>query len=64
MYICSCEAVNDQTVRAAIASGASTIDEIGARCRAGTQCGGCHVLLAQLLDDVRVSRPAARHSAA
>jgi bacterioferritin-associated ferredoxin len=64
VYVCSCRAVNDTTVRAVIASGASSIEEIGARCGAGTQCGGCHVLLERLLAQAAVARPTARHHAA
>jgi bacterioferritin-associated ferredoxin len=51
MIVCSCEAVNDRTVRTAIASGAATVDEVTGRCRAGGGCGGCHRLLERLLAD-------------
>jgi bacterioferritin-associated ferredoxin len=36
-------------VGAAIAGGASTIDEITAACAAGADCGACHVSLRELL---------------
>ena len=49
MLICSCKAVSERTVRAAIADGASSIDDVGRRCGAGTQCGGCHLLIEELL---------------
>ena len=49
MIVCHCEAVNDQTVRAAVLSGASDIAAVGERCRAGTDCGGCHRMLERLL---------------
>ena len=49
MYACSCRAVRERTVRAAIAGGAATLEEIGARCGAGTVCGGCHPILEDLL---------------
>ena len=45
MVVCHCKAVSDRTVDAAIASGASTVPEITARCTAGGGCGGCHRLL-------------------
>ena len=65
MYACSCHAVKDTTVRAAIAAGATTIEDIGARCRAGSQCGGCHELLERLLAEAAVTiRSAAVHHAA
>jgi len=49
VLICSCKAVSERTVRAAIADGASSIDDVGRRCGAGTQCGGCHLLIEELL---------------
>lgn len=53
MIVCSCQAVNDRTVQAAIASGATTIQEVAARCGAGARCGGCWPALSQLLDEAR-----------
>ena len=51
MIVCSCEVVSDRTVNAAIASGASTIQEVSSRCGAGARCGGCWPTLAELLDE-------------
>ncbi|HEX3946534.1 MAG TPA: (2Fe-2S)-binding protein [Acidimicrobiales bacterium] len=51
MLICSCKAVNDRTVRAAIGSGAATVDEVTRRCKAGGGCGGCHSMLQRLLSE-------------
>jgi bacterioferritin-associated ferredoxin len=53
MLICHCRAVNDATIRAAAAAGACGPDELGARCGAGTDCGGCLPALQALLDEVR-----------
>lgn len=50
MFVCSCRAVTDRTVRATIASGARTIEDVAARCGAGGRCGGCWPALAELLD--------------
>jgi bacterioferritin-associated ferredoxin len=49
MILCLCQAVVDRTVGAAIAEGASTLDEIVAACAAGAGCGGCHPSLLALL---------------
>lgn len=49
MYVCHCRAVNDRTVRAAADAGAQTIDELTELCGAGGDCGGCHLLLEELL---------------
>lgn len=51
MYVCSCRGVTDRTVRTAISAGASCIEEIAARCGAGSRCGGCHPVLERLLAD-------------
>lgn len=53
MLVCSCKAVSDRTVRAAIGSGAATVSEVTRRCKAGGGCGGCHVLLERLLVESR-----------
>jgi bacterioferritin-associated ferredoxin len=51
MFVCSCCAVTDRTVDAAIASGASSIEEVADRCGAGSRCGGCWPELQRLLDE-------------
>ncbi|HEY3941148.1 MAG TPA: (2Fe-2S)-binding protein [Acidimicrobiales bacterium] len=64
MVVCHCKAVTDRTVDAAIASGASSVPEITARCAAGGGCGGCHRLLHALLDTAMAKREPADASAA
>jgi NAD(P)H-nitrite reductase large subunit len=49
LIVCHCEAVNDATVRAAVLSGADDVAAVGERCRAGTNCGGCHPTLERLV---------------
>lgn len=58
MNVCSCHAVTDRTIDAAIASGASTVGEVIQRCSAGGRCGGCWPALQRLLDqhDARYER--------
>jgi bacterioferritin-associated ferredoxin len=51
MFVCSCRAVTDRTVDAAIASGASSVREVAERCGAGSRCGGCWPALQALLDE-------------
>lgn len=58
--VCLCEGVSERKIRRAIADGADTIDEIGARCGAGTNCFGCHPTLEDVLHECRVSMPVAR----
>jgi bacterioferritin-associated ferredoxin len=49
MYVCYCAGVSDRAVEAAVADGARSIEELGKRCGAGAECGGCHPVLAELL---------------
>jgi bacterioferritin-associated ferredoxin len=50
MFVCHCRAVSDRAVRAAVEAGDRTIEELGRSCGAGTDCGGCHEVLAELLE--------------
>ncbi len=49
MIVCHCESVNDRTIDHAIAAGASDVEAVASACRAGSQCGGCHDTIEQLL---------------
>ena len=51
MLICSCRAVNDRSIRAAIQAGATTPQELAEMCGAGGECGGCVPALLELLDE-------------
>ena len=51
MFVCSCRAVTDRTVDAAIASGASCVEEVAQRCGAGSRCGGCWPELERILQE-------------
>jgi bacterioferritin-associated ferredoxin len=57
MYVCICEAVTEDAVRAEIAAGARSVGDLAERTGASTNCGSCLEHLQELLD-------AARHSAA
>ena len=49
MYVCHCLGVSDRDVKAAVAGGARSLEELEAACGAGAECGGCHPFLAELL---------------
>lgn len=51
MYVCICRRVSDREVRQVIESGAQTIDAVGERCGAGTDCGSCVEEIADMLCD-------------
>ena len=49
MYVCVCRSVTDSQVQRAIAQGANTREAVGRQCGAGTDCGGCHDELDDLI---------------
>jgi bacterioferritin-associated ferredoxin len=53
MVVCVCQGVNEYTVRAAIADGAASVSDIRRTCGAGGDCGACHSMLAELVDEDR-----------
>ena len=61
MIICSCEAVNHRVIEREIDAGAGTVRELGRRCGAGTDCGGCGRKLAEMIDARRRKRRKAAH---
>ena len=51
MLICHCRAVNERSIREAIACGARQPEEIAVHCGAGSRCGGCLPALLELLHE-------------
>ena len=49
MYVCHCRGVTDHTIDGEVERGATTIEELAARCGAGSECGGCWPELEKLL---------------
>ncbi|MFF4383454.1 (2Fe-2S)-binding protein [Kitasatospora sp. NPDC001547] len=49
--VCVCRAVSEAEIVAAIRAGAHSPADIGARCLAGTGCGGCGEALQELIED-------------
>lgn len=41
MYVCLCMGVTSETVRDAVANGATTSKQVADACQAGTGCGRC-----------------------
>lgn len=58
--VCGCLRVNRGTLSLAQMDGCSTVDELCARTGAGTMCGSCKPLLAELLGSSRDSAPPTR----
>ena len=57
MYICLCRVVTRTTIEGAITAGARTIEEVGQRCGAGTDCGKCQRTISRLLEAAGVPAP-------
>ena len=51
MYVCLCKGVSDRTVLATIRAGARSLNEVGKRCGAGTDCGACRGTIREMLED-------------
>jgi bacterioferritin-associated ferredoxin len=49
--VCLCYGVNERRVRREIDHGATTIEEIAERCKAGSCCLSCHPTLDALLEE-------------
>lgn len=64
MLVCHCLALHVPDVRAAVASGARTVDEVVARCGAGGRCGGCRPIVAEVIAEVGIGLPARQTAAA
>jgi bacterioferritin-associated ferredoxin len=41
MIVCLCHAVTERDLERVISDGATTVEEVGRRCGAGTDCGAC-----------------------
>jgi bacterioferritin-associated ferredoxin len=64
MVVCSCRAVTDRAVRAAVAAGATQLAEVIATCAAGAGCGGCWPRLERMLAETTAVHETAAHQAA
>ena len=53
MLVCVCKAVSDKTVRWLVQNGATTLSDVAASCRAGTDCGTCVSQLRQVIAEAR-----------
>ncbi|CAN5795368.1 hypothetical protein BH24ACT3_BH24ACT3_17110 [soil metagenome] len=49
MVVCHCWAVNDRRILDEVAAGALSVEDVAARCGAASGCGGCRVVVEQLV---------------
>lgn len=59
MYICICNAVTDKMIKAAVAEGAASLDDLQRLTGCGGGCGSCIELAEDLLRRTRRPLPAA-----
>jgi bacterioferritin-associated ferredoxin len=51
MYVCVCLAVKDSEVEGAISKGAHTREAVTRACKAGGDCGACHGMIEQMIEN-------------
>ena len=53
MIVCHCHGVTDREIRASVQEGARTCSEVADCCGAGSGCGGCSQLVAEIVHHER-----------
>jgi bacterioferritin-associated ferredoxin len=51
MWVCICNTVADHEINAAIDAGAATRESVTSACGAGGDCGACHEMIEEMIDD-------------
>lgn len=51
MIVCHCKAVADRSIRNAVREGARCPNDVGRACGAGSVCGGCRPMIADLIEE-------------
>ena len=57
MYVCICHAVTDREIRACIEDGATSLRELRAELKVGTQCGKCACQVRAILKEEKTGAP-------
>jgi bacterioferritin-associated ferredoxin len=50
MYVCVCRAITEGEVRAAVEAGADTVQAVTRACTAGDDCGTCHDVIEDMIE--------------
>ncbi len=51
MYVCLCQGITDKQIRAAVASGATTLEAVQHTLGVGSQCGQCGDLAGEIVSE-------------
>ena len=54
MYICICNAITEREVKACVARGVSSLEELAASLGVGAGCGRCRDCAAEILQETRL----------
>lgn len=57
MLICHCKGLRDRDVRCAVARGARSAGQVLSSCGAGSVCGGCLPLIAEVVAEAQAGAP-------
>ena len=57
MIVCICWGVSEERIRQAVSRGARTSDEVGDACLAGSACGSCRPMIAQMIESAPAAAP-------
>ena len=53
MIVCVCRGVSESQVEAVVTSGARTVDQVSRACGAGSDCGACRFMVAEIVEGAR-----------
>ena len=54
MIVCQCKGITDRQIRALVHRGYDSVERIGRACGAGTECGGCCLTIAAVIQQERL----------
>ena len=57
MIVCICWGVSEERIRQAVSRGARTADQVGDACLAGSACGSCRPMIAQMIESAHAAAP-------
>jgi bacterioferritin-associated ferredoxin len=53
MIVCVCRGVSESQVEAVVTAGAKTVDQVSRACGAGSDCGACRFMVAEIVEGAR-----------
>ena len=53
MIVCVCRGVSESQMEAVVSAGAKTVDQVSRACGAGTDCGACRFMVAEIVEGAR-----------